>query len=55
MADKETVKEKTISYDVGKPEILIQSVTPVVQKNEKNNLNKRINIKGSVIPKTQAQ
>ena len=48
MADKETIKEKTISYDVGKPEILIQSVTPVVQKNEKNNLNKIINIKGSV-------
>lgn len=45
---KETVKEKTVSYDVDIPEILIQSVNPVVAKNDKKCVNKTINVKGSI-------
>jgi len=45
---KETVKEKTVSYDVDIPEILIQSVNPVVAKNDKECVNKTINVKGSI-------
>ncbi|MBE6350301.1 MAG: hypothetical protein E7062_06080, partial [Spirochaetaceae bacterium] len=48
MDGKETVKEKTVSYDIDSPEILIQSVTPIVVKNEKNNLNKNAEVKGSI-------
>ena len=45
---KETVKEKTVSYDVDSPEILIQSVTPGIEKENVEYLNKTSLIKGSI-------
>ncbi|MBO5825120.1 MAG: Ig-like domain repeat protein, partial [Treponema sp.] len=45
---KETVKEKTVSYDVDSPEILIQSVTPGIEKDDVEYLNKTSLIKGSI-------
>lgn len=45
---KETVKEKTVSYDVDSPEILIQSATPGIEKENVEYLNKTSVIKGSI-------